>query len=275
MRFPTPRQEQKAMGKLSTVIGSLVLTILLLSAQGCASGYEHEVKLIMSDQAAMRQKLHSMSGSREERIRLHPSLPEFHSIARRVDSLLLEGPSIRYWNDSLARLDSSHYAFLLGLRSSTLYYERDTVEAVFAMIEKIPWLGTHSPLGKAQFWRFLAEDAGQALMISQSPNMARLTYDAFVQAERFAKQYEDDPTFYPYVLETKREFQRNLLTMPDSVRLAYRPSHQPSGRSLRLHAIIVAFIVLGGSVGGFHLWRRHKRRLSGRCKPQAVLTIAA
>lgn len=241
------------MGKLSTVIGGFALTVLLLSAQGCASGYEHEVKLIMSDQAAMQQKLHSMSDSKEERIRLHPTLPEFHSIVRRVDSLLLEGPSIRYWNDSLARLDSSHYAFLLGLRSSTLYYERDTVEAVFAMIEKIPWLGTHSPLGKAQFFRYFAEDAGQALVISQSPNMARLAYNAFEQAERFTKQYEDDPTFYEYVLETRCEFHRTLLTMPDSVRMAYGPLQQPTGRSLWLHAIVVAFIVLGGGVGGFHL----------------------
>lgn len=184
------------------------------------------------------------------------SVEKAGKLAEHIVSLNLQP---RLSSDSLAHADSLSIAWLYRARTSYYYHKLDTVMAIFSFIETIPWTEVYGPLARAQFWRFYAEDAGQALMITQSPNMARLTYDAFVQAERFAKQYEDS-TFYAYVLETKREFHRNLLTLPDSVRMAYRPLELPSPRSLRLHAIVLAFIVLGGSAGGFHLWQRHKRR---------------
>lgn len=173
-----------------------------------------------------------------------------------ADSILKMNPRPRYWSDSLAREDSLDIAYLYRLRTSHLYHRRDTVEAALSFIETIPWSHVWSLKAQAQFWRFYANDVSEAVEITRNPNMAKLAYKAFMEAERIAAQH-GDTAFYARVMETKGTAFANLAALPDSVRLAFAPSPAPSGPSP--WSFMVVALVLGFIVGG-STWRVYRKK---------------
>lgn len=151
-----------------------------------------------------------------------------------AERILERQPSARIWNDSLAYADSLDIAYLHRVRIAMLYDASedaapgmpDTVRAALAFIEAIPWTSVWRPRGKVQFWTDYSEIASEAMVLTQSANMARLAYQGLQQAKLLALAYNDvhNEGFLALVRQRRHEFFNNFQTMPDSVRLAFAES---------------------------------------------------
>ncbi len=168
-----------------------ILLLIPLICLGCASGYDGEREAVSQQLRAAWQATGQLSEDPYERIGLVYVTEEYQQAASRRDSILAKPPSIRWYNDSLAHYDSLAYAYMLGSRVSALYYSGDTTEAVFAYLEALPWLHAHSTVIQIDEARRFAEMAGDAVREMRSPNMARLTYEAFEHAEEIALREGD------------------------------------------------------------------------------------
>lgn len=244
----------------------LSLVVVAIASFGC-SDHSQDIQRIEQGFIEAVQEARSQATTSEERLRLIYKKPSFLASVQIRDSLLSLGPRIRYYNDSLARVDSSHYAYLLLLRVSERYDLGDTTAAVFAYLETMPWLKGLS-YEAAEIRRF-AETVGSAVDGTLSPNMARLAHDAFMRALQLARE-QGDKQLMKAAMTSFADVNERLMDMPDSVRLAFAPSPAPSTPapwSFAAVALVLGFIVGGSS---WHLYRK-----KGHAKEPQQLTSEA
>lgn len=230
-------------------IGGMALMACLLV--GCATGYEADVQRIQEAHAVMRQHPR-VAATYAEHLRVLYETPAARQSRAIRDSLLQLGPSIRYHSDSLARVDSAWWGWLLMGRVADLYYYRDTVMAVYAYLEAWPWTTSWSQAGRVEEQRRFAETLGDAINVTQSPYIAKMAYPAFERAKQMALAYGDSQ-YYRLADSSYRAVAGQVLTMPDSIRVAFGP---PPDRPARVPWVLVtlaaAFIAIGvaGGWGG-------------------------
>lgn len=176
-----------------------------------------------------------------------------------IDSVLTLDPIPRYWSDSLAHQDSLAIVNLMDMRTSILYHTGEKTAAVHSFMETIPWTPAWPPRGQATFWKFYSHDMGEAITLTQSPNLARLAYKAYTHAEVVA--YETgNLDFYKEVLGSRMALADSLALLPDSVRLAFAPAPPSSTNNpwtFAAVALVLGFIVGGGS---WQFYRKQKRQ---------------
>lgn len=250
----------------------LLLVVLLLSS--CADGYEDDWQASRADMTAAFEESKRLSDDPDERMQIIREIPAFQRAVARRDSILARGPELRYFNDSLARIDSGYYAlFLLG-RVSNLYYYHDTTQAVFAYMEALPWLKSASLEAQAEQARRFAETVGDAIDETWSPQMAALAYQAFSRAEYLALT-RSDRTLYDLVDSSRTHVVERLFDMPDSVRIAFAPSaSRPSNASWHLAAVTAALIFVFGFISyGIYIWRKKDPPPASSAPPGSTLAI--
>lgn len=184
---------------------------------------------------------------------------------QQLDSLLATNLRPHLFNDSLARRDSSAIAFLyLSKLSYEYYHTHDTVAAALTYFDAQPWLRVASPETRADEARRFAETIGDALVASSSPNMARLAYTAFQEAEQYAWQISNF-TLSALVDSSRLALKAQLEGMPDSVRLAFAPLPAPASSPLPAVLVaFVAFIALGTGARGLQVWIRKRQPAHAR-----------
>ena len=129
-----------------------------------------------------------------------------------------------------------------------LYYGGDTTAAVFAYLDLLPWLAVFPPGPQADNTRRLAETIGDAVDLTHSPNMARLSYQAFERAKRLALDH-GDPHYIHLADSSYKAASRQVMAMPDSVRHAFGP---PPDRPIRIPWVLatLAAAFIAASVAG-------------------------
>lgn len=149
-----------------------------------------------------------------------------------IDSLIATEPWPHPFNDSLARRDSSAIGYLYLTKVSHEYYhKKDTVAAALAYFDALPWLPASRPRPKADVTRRFAETLADAMFHTHSTNSATMVYQAFERAKQLALAY-GDPYYVNLADSSYKAVARQVLTMPDSVRIAFgpapdRPTHMP------------------------------------------------
>lgn len=227
-----------------------------------------------------------LGACKTEQIDLEKIATEVETLAKSGDSTkvveaellaertILAKPTVRTWNDSLAHRDSLNIAYLYQIRTAHYYHtQKDTVKAVLSFMEALPWTQVWHAKARAQWWRFYANDIGEALISTKSPYLAGLAFDAFIEAEHYA-YLAGDTTFHAEVLRTKQDLVRELVDEPDSVRLAFAPSRitpKAPADSFGLLAIALGFILLGGGGGTWYWWRRRNRSAAVVDEPAPAL----
>lgn len=234
---------------------ALGFAFAILALFGCTD-YSEDIKRINDGYKAALAEARTLSEVPEERLQLIQTMPSYLAARAIRDSLLQLGPRIRYYNDSLAAVDSANYAYLSLLRVSSLYERTDTTLAVYAYLEATPWLAALDPDVRTAEARRYAETVADAVDETLSPNMASLAYAAFVRAEALALE-AGDAELVALVDRSRGEVVRRIVAMPDSVRLAFAPAPGSSSAPFSPGLVaFIAFIALGTGAGGVHLWRR-------------------
>lgn len=227
------------------------ILIFLAFILGCQKGLDEARDIVSHDRIAALNSIRQITEDPREWDTLMHSLPEYQRFMRSVDSLLAQGPSIRFWNDSLARRDSTMYSSMLLMRMSDEFYHNDTTSAVYAYFDVLPWLeGVELWLQADHAIRF-AGTLGDAMSVTHSPNMARLTYQAFERAKRLSLDH-GDTTQYHLADSSYKAVARQVLTMPDSVRAAFGPPPDRPARIPWVLATLAAAFIAASVTGG---WR--------------------
>lgn len=231
-------------------------TFLMVLLCGCATGYQNEQLTIYADLRATYFEAKGLSDDSATRMRLMSETPLSRNALQRVDSILALGPSIRYYSTALAEQDSLTYSYLQRIRVSHLYYEVDTLAAVFAYYEALPWLPAGSRRGRANVMLEFAETLGDATYISQSPNLARQSYDAFLYAEQLALATKDT-LLVRKVYTSMEKVATQLQALPNFVQHAFAPSdlNKPEQKGL-IASLVILSLVLASGAGASHQRRK-------------------
>lgn len=233
---------------------TLFLLFLAFLVGGCATGYEEEIKTVQQNVwvAALNAKAKDSTRIAE----LIWEEPAYQEAIRLRESIMAKGPYVRAWNDSLARIDSLGYAWLYISRvSNYFYHHQDTTHAVFAFLEGLPWFESMTVEIRGDHVRRFAETVGYAISATHSPNMARLTYQAFERAKRLALDH-GDPMYIHLADSSYKATARQVLTMPDSVRAAFGPAPERPARIPWVLATLAAAFIAASVTGG---WGRASR----------------
>lgn len=234
-------------------MGRTFLLLLALALIGCAEGYDghrEDLDAVHQDIWLSYQEAIQQSDDPAERTRLVYADVRFQDAAKRLDSLFQVGPRIRYYSDSLAQEDSIVFAGIVRRTLSAIYNQRDTTLAVFTYLEHQPWMQVLGIQSQADEARMHASVSGEALEITQSPNMARLSYQAFERAKRLALASED-PRLYNLADSSYRAVARQVMTMPDSVRAAFGPAPERPARIPWVLATLAAAFIAASVAGSW------------------------
>lgn len=231
------------------------LAIFLVLICACESGYEEERQAIHADTWLASVEAQALSSDFDTRLHLIRTMPLRIDALSRIDSLLTLGPSIRHYNDVLARIDSTVYADLHIYYVSYLYYEIDTVASALRYYDALPWLAAYGVEIQVDQMRMFAETLGDAIHVTQSSNMARQAYQAFVQVEQLAIA-TGDSTLIRHVYTSMEKVAADLQVLPDSVKNAFAPSlvEAPQAWGLIVSTVIMGLVFAGG------VWRLGRRR---------------
>lgn len=235
------------------------LILMLLFLSGCSKGYDDAAKQLQAHADALYDQALA-SGLKGNAFIAHMrTLPEYAEAMHLVDSLLIGEPNMRFWNASHAHKDSIGWARLHLTRVQDLYYFGDTTAAVFAYLDVLPWLTAFAPGPQADNIRRLAETIADAVDLTHSPNMARLSYQVFERAKRLALDYGD--LQYIHLADSSyRVVARQVMTMPDSVRAAFGPAPERPARVPWALATFAAAFFAASIAGGWG-WNNNYRPL--------------
>lgn len=219
---------------------ALILAIFLL---GCDSNVKDQSRVVFDQIQSARQAYPHIEDLEElhDLVEQHPSYIE--AIASTKE--LLESYRIRWWDAEAAKADSKAVGYLYMIRMSHEYFAKDTLKSVFTYMEGLGWMQAFGNSPMVDGTRRYAEVIGSAIIASNSPNMARLSFQVFERAKQLAFDY-GDPQYIHLADSSYRAVARQVLTMPDSVRVAFGPPpERPARIPWVLATLAAAFIAIG------------------------------
>lgn len=204
-------------------VQAFAVATLVLCLMGCKTGYDEERAFVFESLQQVLQNVRETYDNRADRIRFASLDPLSQQAMAHVDSVLALPPQIRYYSDSLAHRDSISLAYLHMIRIGHLYYHQDTTAAVFAYMKAMPLISVYQDSVRIDEMRRFAETVGDAATTTCSLNMARLAHQAFTNAEQLALA-SGNTTLFHMADSSRSILAGRVLTMPDSVRLAFGPT---------------------------------------------------
>lgn len=240
------------MGRTLLLLPCIGLTVML---SGCGDGHQEDLRAVQQDMWTAYVTARDETADTTRRRALILSNPLYLDAVRRRDSLFAYGPSIRHLQgDSVMHADSVMYANIVLNRISDEIYgiDGDTLKAAFTYLHYLPWLSVFPAARRAEEVRFYAETLGDAIGITLSPNMVKMTYQAFTHARQIAL-LSGDTTLLHLADSSYKAVARRVLTMPDSVRAAFGPAPDRPARVPWVLATLAATFIAASVASG---WRR-------------------